>query len=164
MHDGEFDFASAFLLEPETGQLFWKQPPKQHAEKLGREAGYLLKGVGKNKSYWQVRVFGKTFKRARIVFYMTHGRWPMPTVDHINGNSLDDRPANLREATFAQQAMNSKARRRPFPKGVLRTRQGRFMARITVDGVTKSLGVYDTPEMARAVYETARKEAFHAFA
>lgn len=162
----EFDFHSVFDLEAETGRLFWKKPPKNHAEKVGAEAGYLNIGKGKNKSYWQVRAFNRTFKRSRVVFYMTHGRWPEPLVDHENGNSLDDRPGNLREGNYSQNAVNScdKARIYDLPRGVYKTLQGKFMARLTVSGSTKSLGVFSTPEEASAVYSAARKESFREFA
>lgn len=158
------NFQEAFTLDRETGRLFWKAPPKNHAQRRGDEAGFLCPGKGKNKTYWHIRVFGKTFKRSRIVFHMTHGRWPEPAVDHSNGDSLDDRPSNLRECTLSQNAANSRPRNRPLPKGVTRTRQGGFMARITQNGKTVSLGVYGTPTDAFAAYEAAKREVFREFA
>lgn len=160
----ERDFHSVFRADFATGRLYWKSPPKNHAQRHGDEAGFLCVGKGKNKSYWHVRVFGETFKRSRVVFYMTHGRWPEPAVDHANGDSLDDRPSNLRECTLSQNAANSRRRNRLLPKGVTRTRQGGFMARVTQRGKTISLGVYSTPTEAFAVYEAARREAFREFA
>lgn len=150
----------------EDGRLFWKSPPKQHAEKAGSEAGYLCKGKGKNKDYWQIRVFGLTFKRSRLVYRMVHGVWPEPAVDHVNGDSLDDRPSNLRVATLSQNTASARRSLRPsgLPQGVHLTKQGRFMARLTVSGQTKSLGTFDTADLASAVYQAARKEAFHEFA
>ena len=160
------NFHDVFTLDGELGKIYWKSPPKNHAEKTGTEAGYLNAGAGKNKSYWQVRVFGKTFKRSRVIFYMANGRWPSPAVDHINGNSLDDRPINLRECTLSQNAVNSATHSRihALPRGVYLTKQGRYMARLTRNRLTKSLGVYATPEEAKAVYDGARKEAFGEFA
>lgn len=160
------NFNEVFRLDTETGRLFWEKPPKNHAEKLGREAGAVAPGNGRTKPYWQVRAFNKTFKRSRVIFYMIHGRWPEPAVDHANGNSLDDRPVNLRECTYAENAVNSSphSRMHELPRGVYLTKQGRFMARITRDGVTSSLGVYDAPETAQRIYEDARREAFGDFA
>jgi hypothetical protein len=158
----DFDFATVFRADFDAGKLYWRNPPKNHAEKIGREAGAINIGKGKNKSYWQVRAFGRTFKRSRVIFRMAHGRWPDPMVDHINGDSLDDRPVNLRECSPAQNAVNSRDKRRStgLPRGVYRTAQGRFMARLT----GKSLGTFDTPDAASAVYLRARKEAFRDFA
>ena len=154
------------IFEVQGGRLFWINPPKNHAEKRGREAGFLCVGKGKNKTYWHIRVFGMTFKRSRIIYRMVHGYWPHPAVDHINGDSLDDRPENLRVATQSQNTASAKRAmgRAGLPKGVCATRQGRFMARLTVEGHTRSLGTYETPQQAEAVYLLARKEAFHEFA
>lgn len=155
------DFHSVFLADFGTGRLYWKAPPQNHAEKLGAEAGYINVGKGKNKSYWHIRAFGKTYKRSRVIFCMAHGRWPNPQVDHINGDSLDDRLENLRECTASQNAVNSPPwRHRRLPRGISITRQGKYMARLTVEGITRSLGTFDTVQLALDVYKSARKEAF----
>lgn len=162
----DFDFLSVFDVNLDTGDVRWKAPPPAHAEKTGRVAGYLLKAKGKNKPYWHLRAFGQTFKRSRVIFYVAHGRWPAPAVDHINGDSLDDGIANLRECSLSQNAANSrdKQRKHNLPRGVYLTRQGRYMARLTVGRRTSSLGTYDTQEQAQSAYERERKEAFGEFA
>lgn len=160
------DFHLAFRADFATGRLYWRNPPKNHAEKAGREAGYLCKGKGKNKDYWQVRLGGRTFKRAQVIYFLANGRWPFPMVDHANGDSLDDRPCNLRRCNAQQNRVNSarKTRRHDLPQGVYLTKQGRFMARITVGGRGRSLGTFDTPADAEAVYQTHRREVFGEFA
>lgn len=162
----EMDFHHAFDADFVAGRLFWKNPPKNHAEKLGREAGYIVVGKGKNKSYWHIRVFGRTFKRSRIMFYLKNGRWPEPMADHHNGNSLDDRPENLREANASQNTASACDRLRVYdlPRGVYETKQGRFMARMTSGGHTRSLGTFDTPEQAQSIFLSAKMEAFGEFA
>lgn len=160
------DFHSAFDLDAETGELIWRNPPKNHAELAGKPAGYICRAKGKNKDYWHIRLGGKTYKRGRVVYFMTHGCWPEPCLDHINGNSLDDRPANLRAATLLENRINSapKPRRHDLPQGVSQTKQGKFMARIAINGRVSSLGVYATPEDASHVYESKRKEVYGTFA
>ena len=162
----EPNFSEAFSLDAENGRLLWANPPKNHSEKLGSEAGYICKGKGKNKDYWYVRLDGKTFKRSRVVFFMTEGRWPTPCVDHIDGNSLNDRPSNLREATLSENAQNMRARagkRSGLPLGVSRYRTG-FRAQITIEGARKVLGSFACPEDASRAYQAARKEMFGDFA
>jgi hypothetical protein len=160
------DFASAFDVDFERGLLIWRNPPKNHAEKAGREAGFVCLGKGKNKSYWHVRAFSRTFKRSRVIFAMAHGRWPEPAVDHADGNSLNDALTNLRECTLSQNGANSRDKERTtdLPRGVSSTRQGRYIARLTKQGRTVTLGTHDTPEQARVAYDAARKEAFGDFA
>lgn len=160
------DFHAMFIVDYKAGRLRWKAPPKNHAQRVGNEVGYLLIGKGKNKSYWQIRANGGTYKRSRVIFFMAHGRWPTPAVDHINGDSTDDRLSNLRECTQSQNTANSrdKCRITNLPKGVYLTKQGRYMARITKDGATTNLGTFDTIGRAMDVYAAARKEAFGDFA
>jgi hypothetical protein len=78
--------------------------------------------------------------------------------DHKNGNSLDCRLSNLRQATRSQNANNS---RRPSNnksgfKGVsLVKRTRKWRAEIKVSGKTIYLGSYTTPEEAHTVYISA---------
>jgi hypothetical protein len=80
-------------------------------------------------------------------------------VDHINGDSLDNRKANLRIVT---QPQNAKNRRRSSNnvtgvKGVAKNGPN-FVARITSDGVTHQLGTYKTLKEAAEAYERASVE------
>ena len=160
------DFHSAFTADFKIGRLYWRSPPKNHAQRRGDEAGFINIGKGNNKNYWQIRCFGRTFKRGRIIFLMAYGHWPSPVLDHINGDSLDDRLSNLRECNFSQNVMNSRARTRShnLPRGVYEQKPGRFMARITMRGLTQSLGTFDTIQLAESAYWAARKDLFDEYA
>lgn len=50
---------------------------------------------------------------ARVICYLAHGEPPAPhyLADHINGDPLDDRPENLRWATYADNLCNGEANR-----------------------------------------------------
>lgn len=159
----EQPFSDRLRADFENGRLFWVRPPKNHAQRAGGEAGFVNKGKGRNKDYWQIRVFGQTFKRSRLMFYMAHGRWPSPTVDHINGDSLDDRLCNLREATHSQNTANS-SRNRALPPCVHLTKQGRYMVRITKDGETLNLGTFDSLKFAAGWADVSHKELFGEYA
>jgi hypothetical protein len=139
--------------------VYWRCPTH-----IGRIAGSPATGR-RNKTYWFVKLNGRSVKRANIVFCMTHGHWPSPQIDHIDGNSLNDAPENLREATVTQNARNHKtrAKRSPVPMGV-RFQFGRFRARITVNKQQISLGAFDTPDEAANAYQAARREYFGEFA
>lgn len=156
-------FHEAFELR--DGRLFWRNPPRNHAEKIGTEAGYVNPGARGNKDYWQVRLDGRTYKRSRVVFCMIHGRWPHPVVDHINGSSLDDRPENLREATVLENCRNKRTykKRSNLPRGVTPYRYG-YRAQITVDGRREVLGFYLNKWIAALAYEARRLEVFGDFA
>lgn len=82
-------------------------------------------------------------------------------VDHINGDGLDNRRANLRLATTAQNAQNQGARRASTSKhrGVSwsKTRQ-RWVAQATLNGRQHHLGRYHIEEEAAAAAAAFRAE------
>ena len=87
------------------------------------------------------------------------------SVDHINGNGLDNRRANLRLCANSQNICNSRLRidNAVGFKGVS-PQNGRFRARLTVQGKNRSLGLFATPEEAAHAYDAAAIEEFGEFA
>lgn len=87
--------------------------------------------------------------------------------DHRNGCTLDNRPRNLRLASYLQ---NSKNRRKYKTntsgyKGVsFHIRMGKYVACIFLNGKNKQLGVFDDPESAHKVYCAAAKRYYGDFA
>lgn len=89
-----------------------------------------------------------------------------PTVDHISGDGLDNRKANLRGCTHAENCRNTKIRSDNSTgfKGVRVTAEGRFNARIFLDGQHHHIGNYDTPEDAARAYDAEALSRFGEFA
>lgn len=86
--------------------------------------------------------------------------------DHISGDKLDCRRANLRRCS---QLDNSRNTRRQVNntsgfKGVRETARGRFNARITVARQNIHIGNYLTAEEAARAYDAAATEHFGEFA
>ena len=158
------DILRLFTVDVDAGRMFWKAPPKNHSELLGIEAGAARPNRG--KSYWVVKIDAKAYKRGRLIFLVAHGRLPSPCIDHINGDSLNDRLINLREATITQNAWNHKKRKRriALPMGVRSLSSGRYQARIAVNKKMNYLGIFDTPEDASVIYQQARAQYFGEFA
>jgi hypothetical protein len=77
-------------------------------------------------------------------------------VDHINGDGLDNRRANLRLCSHAENMRNKRGANKLGAKGV--HQHGRkFYATIERDGERKRVGPFDTVEEAGAAYaEMAR--------
>jgi hypothetical protein len=154
-----------FTFDLVAGRLFWRSPNKNRAGLAGREAG----GPRPNragKKYWVIGIDGRKYRRSRVIFFLANGCWPTPCVDHINGNSLDDRPENLRSASITENAWNhkSRARRIALPMGVRLTGSGRFEARLGFKKQMLHLGAFDTPAEAASVYQSKRKELYGVFA
>jgi hypothetical protein len=99
----------------------------------------------------------------RVILGLRPGR--TPEVDHINGDGLDNRRANLRVATHSQNMANQdgQRRRRGRFKGVS-LQDGRWTARIRANGVLRYLGSFGDEEAAAAAYDVAAREAFGEFA
>lgn len=153
------------LYSPKSGVFYWISPPPAHSDLLGELAGSPTLCNG--KAYWTITIDRVKYKRSRLAFLYITGAMPPDQIDHINGNSLDDRWQNLRPATATENAWNHKGRARKvnLPMGVRKNASsGRFSARIGVRGKQISLGSFDTPEEAHAVYLNARKQYFGEFA
>jgi len=89
-------------------------------------------------------------------------------VDHKNGNALDNRRSNLRLATKAENAMNSRLRSDNTSgyRGVTydARRKSRPWRAFIRDGGQRWLGYYETAEEAARAYDAAAKVSFGEFA
>ena len=99
----------------------------------------------------------------RFVWHLQHGSAP-PLLDHINCVKWDCRIENLRPATATLNSLNATQRKRKhhhLPRGVawVPSKPSPYIARIRLDGKSKHLGAFPTPEQASAAYEKARAEA-----
>lgn len=90
------------------------------------------------------------------------------SVDHINGNGLDNRKENIRLCTTQQNAFN---RKHPHPKNKLKTKGVRwhngarkFIAKIKINGKKIHLGYFNVLGDADSAYRFAEEKYFGEFA
>jgi hypothetical protein len=131
----------------------------------GNDLVYAVRGVWNGGRYYLIHLH-------REVLQPPEGKY----VDHINGNPLDNRRANLRICTNAQNQANRRKQRailgkppRSRYKGV-RTAGGQqfrnkpWRACIKTAGKNRSLGYYSTEEEAARAYDRAAREAWGDYA
>ena len=149
-----------FAYDPETATVTWLVATSNRV-KVGDRAGSLNNG---GDGYRRICIDGRGYLEHRLIWRWMTGSWPAAQIDHINGDRSDNRWANLREATNAQNLANRGANKNNTSgfKGVSRFRQ-RWQASITKDG-RQIHSVYDTPEAAHAAYVAAANELHGEFA
>jgi hypothetical protein len=124
---------------PETGIFTWKVSRGGKA-KAGKKAGCIT-----TDGYVQIYINNKPYYAHQLAYLISYRKQPTLSIDHINRNKSDNRLCNLRLANQKLNTLNNKA------KGTCKTPWG-WSAGITVDGVRKHLGYYDSQEEAHAVY------------
>lgn len=154
---------NSFEFDLENGKLYWKNVSKHHNQLKGKEAGYAVKNKN-NKFYWVIKLNNKVYKRGRLIYFCINNDFPFPCIDHINGNSLDDRPINLRQATITQNNWNHRGRKKKtnLPMGI-RTNNNKFVARISHNKKQITIGTFDNLNDAKKAYMEKRIELYGNF-
>jgi hypothetical protein len=88
------------------------------------------------------------------------------SVDHINGNTLDNRRENLRLINHSQNAMNSRKQKNRSSqyKGVCLHKQWGWCANICIKSNKIHIGWYRSEEDAAQAYDLCAIQAFSGFA
>jgi hypothetical protein len=138
--------------DPETGQFSWKQPAQgRSSKKIGTKdpGGYL-----------QISVERCVYQAHRLAWLYFYGQWPAAVIDHINRCRTDNRIANLRDVSVAENLQNisnfSKRNRCGYVGVTYLKRENMWFACLTVNGEVKRLGYHHTPELAHDAYVTAK--------
>lgn len=151
--------------EPETGLFHWKSHRTGTAPK-GAAAGSLQ--VNKNGTrYTRICIDGTNLSAHRLAWFYVHGAWPKDQIDHADGNGLNNRIGNLREANSFQNAQNRRIKRtnKSGIKGISwkKSRQ-KWQAQIECNGIAFHLGSFATKEEAGQAYADAAARLHGQFA
>lgn len=119
-------------------------------------SGYIILGVDGETSLYA----------HRLAWLYVHGSWPCDLIDHINGDKLDNRIANLRPANRQRNAQNLKRSHADNKTGYLGVVEipgtGMFYASICAKGKRHWLGRHATAEAAFAAYVSKKRELHEA--
>lgn len=151
-----------FRYNPETGEIIRLEYGRHH---LARTNGWVPRPNGGRKLRLRMGVLGQVFLAHHLAWLLHYGEWPSLLIDHINGDSMDNRIVNLRLATPTQNARNcekSKINTSGF-KGVTRYRK-KWRAAISVDNRKLWLGLFETPQAAHEAYAKAARKYHGEFA
>ena len=113
------------------------------------------------RAYRRFKV-GKTWKLVYLHRFLLNPPAGM-CVDHINGDTLDNRRENLRICTYSQNSQNVKVQERPNKsssfKGIYfdKARQ-KYVVRVSVAGKTHMIGAFKYEQNAAKAYNRAAKE------
>ena len=95
-----------FDLDSETGLLTWRWRAGILDRINRRHAGKLTAMTANNNGYRRVKIDGLRLFAHRVVYAMHTGEWPNGEIDHIDGNTENNSPSNLRDCTSIVNARN----------------------------------------------------------
>jgi len=160
--------------DPNTGKLYWKPRGRECFSSDRAFKAFNSKFAGKealtspNESgYKRGNVLGVTVRAHRAGWAIYYGEWPNGFIDHVNGDTSDNRLANLRTATQTQNMWNTRPTKncKSKLKGVHFCKTtNRWRSKIRLDGKHIHLGRFDTEEAAHAAYCKAAKNYHGEFA
>jgi hypothetical protein len=145
-------------FEYKDGELYWKKD--KNGSRVGKIAG------SKTFRYRTIKFNGKNYLLSRIVFFMFNGYYPK-NVDHIDGDTWNNKIENLRPASPAENNRNRKiaTNNKTGVKGLSFCNQlKRYKAQITKNYKQIHLGYYNDIELAELVIDMAREKYHGSFA
>lgn len=140
-----------------TGVFVWVESPSKKIP-VGSVAGTITRN-----GYCNIKIGKINYLAHRLAWLFVNDCWPSWHVDHINGDRLDNRISNLREASFEINAQNRRvANSNNVSCGLLGVSWNkgnkRWAAAIRSGGRKIHIGLFDTPDLAHKAYIHAKRE------
>lgn len=152
--------------DPETGIFAWKPSRIRSAAWNSRHAGKVAGSLAGN-GYRMIHIDDRLYYEHHLAWLVTYGALPSEQIDHRDRDRTNNRIANLRPASQAQNSANASIRadNKSGFKGVSWCRHNKkWIAKITASKRQMTLGYFDAPEEAAAAYAKAAKRFFGEFA
>jgi len=152
---------SLLSYDPETGAFTWICPQKNQHRKAGAGAGYFCPSAG----YIRIKIMDRAYLAHRVAWCWMTGAWPVHTIDHMDGDRLNNRFANLRDVPHAINCQNERRVRDSSTNdyaGVVRD-GSRWAARIRTGGRLRHIGMFGTQLEAHEAYLAKKRELHPGF-
>jgi len=136
-----------FAYDEKTG-IFTRKISTARCTKVGDIAGYV-----NSQGYVIIKYLGEAYKAHRLAWLISYKEWPVGDIDHIDGVKSNNAISNLRDVTRSKNSLNTKtvSKNKSGYRGVS-LHNGKWRARIMVNGIQTIIGSYDTPEEASKAY------------
>lgn len=148
------------LYVDEASRLRWSKKP--HKGQIGDLVGlYTKKNGGHRMCAFSVNGKVSSHLESNVIWFLRTGVWELATIEHKDGNPLNNDPSNLRLSTHAENMRNTKLRSDNTVgcKGVYRMRKN-WQVRIGINGFTYVAGTFKSLETAKIVRKLA-EQRFH---
>ena len=164
--------------EPDTGKLFWRERP------LSFFSGTAFRGAEHCCANWNAifagkeaftafdrhgyavgRIFDRLYRAHRVAWCLHYGAWPVADIDHINQIKPDNRIANLRDVTNAENCLNRGLQSNNssgFAGVYWHKSRSQWAAEIKIGGKRTKLGYFNDLSEAVAARKSAEQRlGFH---
>jgi hypothetical protein len=146
--------------DPAVGIFTWRH--SRGGWGAGRQAGSVM-----FDGYRRIGIDGEQYRAHSLAWLYVYGEMP-GELDHADRNRDNNAIDNLRRVSQRGQNIANIGRRSTNTsgyKGVSRVKSsGKWLATIKVNGKSRNLGTYLTPQEAHEAYMKAAREAFGEFA
>ena len=158
-------------MNPDKIDMNWNQHfiynPDGTLTRLHSNNQHTTVGWVNSEGYMQLEHAGKNYMLHRVIWEWHYGALPKGyQIDHRDRNPLNNLIENLRPCTQLQNKQNQGIQKNNTLgyRGVIRTPNGKYQARLGHKGVKLYLGLFDTAEQASACIEQKRVELHGEFA
>lgn len=138
--------------DPDLGWFMWL------TDRRRTRAGACAGGLHSD-GYIGIKIDGLEYPAHRLAWLYMTGEWPLNLIDHRDTNRSNNTWTNIRPATRSINEQNQRRAHRDSTSGLLGAHRNgkRWRAAITVDGISRHIGRFETAELAHAAYVEAKR-------
>jgi hypothetical protein len=144
--------------DPDSGSFTW------HFTHGPARAGAAAALPNKGDRYKRICIDGRRYKAHRLAWMYVYGVWPAGFIDHINGDGLDNRIANLRDVNPKENIHNERRARANNKSsdliGAWRTSNNPniWTTKVVLRGKPHYVGNFASAEAAHAAYVELKRK------